>query len=130
MALYQAVCLKCGAYHEYIRHFSESGDTPMCCNVQTEKRILSAPMAKFDIQPWDAYISPSTGKLISSYAQRKDDMKASGCRDFEGVESEKRQAARNKQYDEEKMDAALDNTVRQAWANLSPAKKALALKGT
>lgn len=128
MPTYQAVCLKCGAYHEYIRHFSDSNDSPMCCEEKTAKRILSAPMAKFDIAPWDAYVSPATGKVINSYAQRRDDMKVAGCRDWEGITSERRQSDRNKQYEEEKQDAVLDRNVRQAWANLSPEKKALALK--
>lgn len=130
MAIYQAVCLKCGGYYEYYQHFSKSHETPECCGQKTEKRILSAPMARFDIQPWDAYISPSTGKTITSYAQRREDMKASGCRDFEGIESEKRSAERSRQYDEEELDKKLDARVRTAWAELSPAKKALALKGT
>lgn len=127
MPVYQAICLKCGGYHEYIRHSSEYLDTPECCGQKTEKRILSAPMARMDIQPWDAYESPATGKLITSYAQRREDMKASGCRDYEGRESEERQAKRVKQYEEEAEEKKLDATVRQAWANLSPEKKAKAL---
>ena len=128
MPTYNAVCLKCGALHEYIRPHSQYLDTPDCCGVKTDKRILSAPMAKFDIAPWDAYVSPATGKMINSYSQRRDDMKASGCRDWEGRESEERQAHRNKMYQEQKEDASLDKTVRQAWANLSPEKRAMALK--
>lgn len=127
MPIYQAVCMKCGKYHEYIRHSSEYLDTPDCCGEKTEKRILSAPMMRADIQPWDAYESPATGKLITSYAQRREDMKASGCRDYEGRESEERNAARQKQYQEEDEEKKLDSTVRQAWANLSPEKKAKAL---
>jgi hypothetical protein len=54
-------------------------------------------------------------------------MRASGCRDWEGMESEKRHAARQKQYQEEEEDKKLDHAVRSAWAELSPAKKAAAL---
>jgi hypothetical protein len=100
----------------------------MCCDQKTEKRLLTAPMARMDIQPWDAYQSPATGKRITSYAERREDMKASGCRDYEGRESEQRHIERQKQYDEEASDAALDKTVRTAWAQLSPEKKAMALK--
>lgn len=127
MPTYQSVCLKCGAYHEYIRHVAECADTPECCGVKTDKRILSAPMMRADIAPWDAYESPATGKAITSYAQRREDMKASGCRDYEGLESEKRHADRQKQYDEEKSEKALDHAVRSAWADLSPEKRAAAL---
>lgn len=126
--IYEAVCLTCGAYHTYVRKAADYLDTPECCGRKTEKRLLTAPMARFDIQPWDAYESPATGKMISSYTQRREDMKVSGCRDYEGKDSELRQAQRLAQYDEQKQDEALDTTVRQAWANLSPQKKAMALK--
>lgn len=127
MPVYEAVCLKCGAYHEYIRPVANCHDTPDCCGVKTDKRLLSAPMMRADIQPWDAYQSPATGRLITSYAQRREDMKASGCRDWEGRESEQKNADRQKKYAEIELDAKLDTTVRTAWAQLSPEKKAAAL---
>lgn len=130
MPIYQAVCLSCGKYHEYIRHAAECRDTPACCGAPTDKRILSAPMMRADIAPWDAYESPATGKLITSHAQRREDMKASGCRDWEGQATERHEAGKRKAEDEAKEDAALDVTVRTAWANLSPSKKAAALAHT
>lgn len=128
--IYESVCLTCWKYHTYVRKAADYLDTPECCGQKTSKRILSAPMARMDIQPWDAYESPATGKPITSYAQRREDMKAAGCRDYEGRESEERQAARNRWYDEEAQEKELDKTVRTAWAQLSPEKKAMALKGS
>jgi hypothetical protein len=126
--IYEAVCMSCGKYHTYIRKAVDYLDTPVCeCGTKTEKRLLSAPMTRMDIQPWDAFESPATGKMITSYAQRREDMKASGCRDYEGRESEERNAARQKQYQEDASDQKLDSAVRTAWAELSPAKKAAAL---
>lgn len=130
MPVYQSICLKCGAYHEYIRRAADCRDTPTCCNAPTDKRILSAPMMRADIAPWDSYESPATGKTITSYAQRREDMRASGCRDYEGREQEQRAANNNIKADEARSDAALDATVRTAWASLSPSKKAAALAFT
>ena len=130
MPTYEAVCLKCGKYQTYIRKAADYLDTPECCGAKTDKRILSAPMARPDMQPWDAYESPATGKMITSYAQRREDMKAAGCRDYEGRESEQRQAARVKAQQEAEADKKLDAAVRGAWAQLSPAKKAAALAAT
>lgn len=127
MPIYEALCLTCGKYHEYICHSSKCYDTPICCGVATDKRILTPPLTTFDIAPWDAYVSPATGKMVTSKAERREDMKASGCRDWEGMESEKRMAARAKQYDEEKVDKKLDASVRTALANLSPKQKATVL---
>jgi hypothetical protein len=56
-------------------------------------------------------------------------MKRAGCRDWEGQDVERREAAKRKAEDEAKAEAALDATVRTAWANLSPSKKAAALAG-
>jgi hypothetical protein len=130
MPVYQAVCLSCGKYHEYIRRVADCLDTPECCGTATSKRILSAPMMRADIAPWDAYESPATGRLITSYAERREDMKRAGCRDWEGQDVERREAAKRKAQDEAKADAALDTTVRSAWAALSPSKKAAALAQT
>lgn len=125
--IYEAVCLKCGAYCEYIRTVENREDTPMHCKQKTEKRLFSAPMMRADIAPWDAFTSPTSGKTISSYAQRREDMKASGCREWEGRADEAHNAERKKGYEEAASDEKLETTVRQAWANLSPQSKAAAL---
>ena len=128
MPTYEAVCLKCGKYHEYIRTMRNSDDSPECCGVKTDKRILSAPLAQFDVQPWESFESPATGKIITSKAERREDMKASGCREWEGMDNERHNAKRQKKYEQDSQDRELDTAVRTAWANLSPSKKALALK--
>lgn len=127
MPIYEAICLHCGKYHEYIRPVDQCLETPECCGAKTDKRILTKPMAAMDMQPWEAFESPATGKIITSKKERAADMRASGCRDWEGMESEKQHAQRLKQYQEEEDDKKLDAVVRTAWAQLSPAKKAQAL---
>ena len=127
MPVYESVCLKCGKYHEYIRTVSNCLDTPECCGTKTDKRILSAPMGIVDIP---AYESPATGKWITSRSERKEDLKRSGCREWEGMEAEKQEAENRKKYEDEAQDKALDHVVRQAWADLPPSKKAEALAAT
>ena len=127
MPTYEAICPKCGAYHEYVRQVSQYLDTPQCCGQQTEKRLFSAPMMRADIAPWDTYESPATGKRITSYTERREDMKASGCRDWEGRASEDANAKKQQAYNDESMDKKLDHTVRTLWANLPAEKKAQVL---
>jgi predicted nucleic acid-binding Zn ribbon protein len=127
MPVYESVCLNCGKYHEYIRTVSNCLDTPECCGIKTDKRILSAPMGIVDIP---AYESPATGKWITSRSERKEDLKRSGCREWEGMEAEKQEAENRKKYEEEAQDKSLDHVVRQAWADLPPSKKAEALAAT
>ena len=127
MPVYQAVCLSCGKYHEYIRNASNCRDTPECCGIKTDKRILSAPTAHVDIP---AYQSPASGKWITSRSERREDFARTGCREWAGMHDEKLEAAKRMAENEAKEDAALDKVVRTAWANLSPSKKAAALAGT
>lgn len=68
-------------------------------------RQLSAPMFSIDATNFTPYESPATGRWITSKTQRREDMKASGCVDYEPSLKE-HQA---KRYAEE--DAALDKKV-------------------
>lgn len=122
--IYESECLCCGKRHEYVRSVAQYLDTPECCGKRTEKRIYSAPMGIVDIP---AYESPASGKWITSRAQRREDFKRTGTRPWEGKEQEQKEAARQRQYDEAKADAALDHTVRKAWQELPDSKKAQAL---
>jgi hypothetical protein len=124
MPVYESVCGKCGAYHEYIRPVARYLDTPACCGAKTEKRLLTAPMGIVDIP---AYQSPATGKWITSRSERREDFKQSGCREWEGIANERQHAERQKQYEAEAQDKALDHAVRTAWQNLPDSKKQAAL---
>lgn len=126
--IYEAVCNKCGKYHEYVKHHSECYDTPECCGTKTEKRIFTASYAvNVDIP---AYQSPATNKWITSRKERNEDLKRSGCRPWEGLETEKQEAAKVKQEADAQLDKEIDKTVRTAWANLPASQKVEALKAS
>jgi hypothetical protein len=127
MPIYEAVCMKCGDYHEYVATIANCLDTPICCDTKTEKRILSSPMGIVDIP---AYESPATGKWITSRSERREDLKRSGCREWEGIATERQESEKRKEEDAKKADAALDHTVRKAWQDLPQSKKAAALAAT
>ena len=120
MPIYESVCRKCGKYHEYIRPLSKYDDTPECCGVKTEKRIFSAPFGVVDIP---AYQSPVTGRWINSRVERNEDLKRNGCRPWEGLEQEKKEAERQKAYQEQKEDAKLTQAVEMAYAQLKPEQR-------
>ena len=122
--IYESECLQCGQRHEYIQPAARYLDTPVCCGQKTEKRLFTAPMAIVDIP---AYESPSSGKWITSRAERREDFKRTGCRPWEGKAAEQKEAGRKQAYTEAAQDKALDHTVRTAWANLPDSKKTAAL---
>jgi hypothetical protein len=125
---YESICYKCGKYHEYITTVSDRNNTPLCCGEATTKSILSAPVGIMDFQPWQPYESPASGKMITSKAERRADFKATKTREWEGMETERQEQARQKAYEEADNDKKLDAAVGAAWASLSPQKKAMALK--
>lgn len=65
-----------------------------------------------DIQPWDYYVSPTTGQPITSYKQRREDMARSNCVDYEPSLLEERD--RKLRNDELRLDKAVDATVEEA----------------
>jgi hypothetical protein len=73
------------------------------------------------------YESPATGKWIETPRQRREDFKASGTREWEGMANEKAHSDQQKKYEEAKQDQALDHAVRTAWQHLPDSKKQQAL---
>ena len=103
MPLYAYRCL---AGHEFDRFLKlkDYDQTQTCeCGQTATKRIMPTAV-QVDIP---AYISPGTGKLVSSRAQRREDLKASGCVEYEPSMRE---------YQEKRLaaeDAALDKKVEE-----------------
>lgn len=73
------------------------------------------------------YESPASGKWIETPRQRREDMKATGTREWEGMKAEREESAKAKQAEEARADKALDHAVRTAWQNLPDSKKQQAL---
>lgn len=65
MPTYQAVCDKCGSYHEYHRKVKDCLDSPECCGEKTRKVILSAPMGVV-FGRFEAFRSIVDGSIIRS----------------------------------------------------------------
>ena len=124
--IYESECMKCGARHEYVRPVAMYLDTPACCGVKTEKRLFTAPAGIADIA---AYESPASGKWITSRAERREDFKRTGSREWEGMANERQEAAKQKQYVEIDNDKSIDHSVRTAWQHLPDSKKQVVLQG-
>ena len=97
-------------------------DTPQYCKCgeKAERKIVPT-MLNCDMQPWDSYISPASGKLITSYKERKEDMKATGCVDYEP--SLKRDSKKNADRAEGELMAKIDDTVEREWDKMPSHKK-------
>lgn len=122
MPVYQAECGKCGRQDDYFATVDERNElVPECCG-QVMNRIISAAFVQDDIP---AYVSPTTGRVIGSRTARRDDFKRSRSRPWEGLEQERKEAARQRAYQEAKSDAKLTDAAQRAWHELSPSKRAV-----
>lgn len=88
-----------------------------------------APALIADIQPWDAYVSPASGRVITSRKERREDMARTNSRDWEGLNVEKQEAQRRKQYQEQRNDARLHEAASRAFYQLDPRKRRELMKG-
>ena len=79
--------------------------------------------ATYSVQVMQSYQSPVTDRWIDTPRQRREDLKASGSRPWEGMESERKEAAQKKSYIEAEQDKKLDVAVRTAYAQLPNDKK-------
>jgi len=71
------------------------------------------------------YESPIDGRIISGRAQRREDLRRSGCRPWEGMDQERKEAQRRTAYIDAKLDKAAEATAWRAYYQLSPEKRRL-----
>lgn len=95
---------------------------------QEKLHMHAYPTRSAAVYVMPGYQSPASNRWIETPRQRREDFKATGTREWEGMANERQHSERQKQYAEAKADKALDHTIRTAWANLPEAKKQQALK--
>ncbi len=69
------------------------------------------------------YQSPVTGLWVEGRRQRREDLKRTGSRPYEGLEQEQKEVARFHQYEEQKLDRSLDRAAHEAYYQLPPSKR-------
>jgi hypothetical protein len=114
MPTYRIRCLTCSAFSEVYRRVVDR-DSDLFCKkcLSPAERVLTAAMIAADC--FTEYVSPGTGRIISSPSARADDLKRSGAILAEpGIEKD---VARNKAENIEKsfspVAAGIDSIVTQ-----------------
>ncbi len=80
----------------------------------------AAPMIFGDLP---SYQSPVTGIWVDGRKARREDLKRTGSRPYEGLDQEKKEAARYQRYQDQKLDAQLTKSVSEAFYQLPPSKR-------
>lgn len=71
------------------------------------------------------YESPATGLWVEGRVARREDLKRSGCRPWEGISAEKAEAAKWQYEQAQRQESALNESAHRAWYALSPSKRRL-----
>jgi len=97
-------------------------NNPQTCDCGAKAtRKITATMISCDIQPWDYYESPVSGKPITSYKARDEDMARHDCVDYDpGMKDV--QKNRIKKMDDD-LDKKVDETVEKEWDKMPTDKK-------
>jgi len=84
------------------------------CGSQSKKKIMPT-MINCDMQPWDYYESPVSGRPITSYKERKKDMDEHGCVDYDpGVRTGTTTHMKTEDAKlEKKMDAFVEKAIEE-----------------
>ena len=121
MPIYEFKCIN--NKHEFTRFLKlEDYRLPQTCDCGSpSRRIISIPMLNCDMQPWDRYVSPASGKVITSYAERKKDMAETGCVDYEP--SLTKHVTQHMETEDAKLEKAMDETVEKTVAGWDNRKR-------
>lgn len=107
--------MRCDNGHKFDRFIKLANlDAPQVCECNAPAtRMLSAPMFNIDATNFPSYKSPTTGKWITGKAQRREDMAASGCVDYEPsmVNEQQARIAREDAELEKKVDEHVEKTI-------------------
>lgn len=130
MPVYEFECSNGHVTHDF-RGVDERNDPLRCDCGKLAHRILSATqgIVKFPAAGGREYVSPASGKYITTERQRRDDLARTNCRPYEGFESEAKEAKRKRAEDEKKSDAKLHENVSRAYYQLSPSKRKVLAAG-
>lgn len=120
MPIYTYVCKEGHQFDRYLK--LEDYKNPQVCDCGSESRKKMMPtMINCDIQSWDYYESPASGKAITSYKQRREDMARHDCVDYDpGM---KKAFEKRVEKEDCALDKKIDETVDREWDKMSSKKR-------
>jgi len=116
MPCYEHLCGKGHKFDRYLK-LAELDQVQTCECGSAAKRLISAPFVQVD---FPAYQSPASGKWITSRTQRREDLKATNCVEYEP--SMKDEMAKRHAAEDAALEKKVDEHVEQEIYNM-PAKQ-------
>ena len=84
---------------------------------------LPEPKTPLIFRDLPGYVSEGTGLYVEGRRARREDLKRSGCRPWEGLDQERKEASRQKAYADKRFDASLTKTASETFYQLPPSKR-------
>ncbi len=125
MPFYSYNCKRCDKMDSAYRSVSERHNGPECCHQQM-MMVIVAPQVATDLP---GYESPVTGKWIEGRSARREDLRRTGCRPYEGTVAEKAEHERQQKYVEQKEDTARYDEVARTFYALPEVKRRQLTRG-
>lgn len=120
MPIYTYVCDNGHQFDKFLK-LSDYREPQRCeCGAESKKKIMPTQI-NCDIQPWDYYESPASGKPITSYKERDRDMKEHGCVDYEP--SMTKHTTNHMKTEDDKLEKKIDDFVEKSIQEMPVRKK-------
>lgn len=121
MPLYTFQCPECGGKTTAFRKIMERDKPELCMSDLTKMmRIVEAPSVQVDI---GGYTSPIDGRWIEGKAARREDLKRSNCRPWEGMEAEKKAAIDRSKAADKDFEKGVEAAAYNTFNNMSAEKQ-------
>lgn len=85
----------------------------------SDEYLNPTPLTHFVMPDLPDYQSPVDGRVVSGRRQRREDLRRTGSRPWEGLQQEKKEAARRIGYEEKRMEQRLTETAHRAMHQIS-----------
>jgi hypothetical protein len=95
-------------------------------NLKQAQTVRLAPMIAPDLP---GYLSPVSEKWVEGRAARREDLKRTGCRPYEGRDQEQKEIERKSKHEEAKADVARFDAVAKTFYALPEQKRRALLRG-
>jgi predicted nucleic acid-binding Zn ribbon protein len=118
MPLYTFRC-ECGHKDAVFRKIDERNQAPDHCG-KPMQRVIEAPTVQADLP---GYQSPIDGRWVEGKRARIEDLKRSGCRPWEGMETERREAVKRAEEADRDFEKKTEAALYDTYNNMSVEKQ-------
>lgn len=120
MPIYVHVCESGHTFDVFLK-MKDYNQPQVCKCGAASKRKIVPTMINCDIQSWDYYESPVSGKPITSYKARREDMARNNCVDYDpGMKDAQKKRINRLDAD---LDKKVEDTVDREWDKMPSAKR-------